>query len=153
MAKASASPLNTADPRIERLLAQSPALAGGVPEGLDALLLGALARETGKGRRVAPILHIARDGNRLATLEDAITFFAPDVEVLSFPAWDSVPYDRVAPNAETVARRIGTLAALASRKPDETRPLIVLTSINAALQRVPPRTAYWPGSVTVPARP
>jgi transcription-repair coupling factor (superfamily II helicase) len=137
MAKVSASPLNAADPRIERLLAHSPAIAGGVPEGLDAALLGALARETGKGKR--PILHIARDGNRLATLEDAIKFFAPDVEVLSFPAWDSVPYDRVAPNAETVARRIGTLAALAARKPDDTRPLIVLTSINAALQRVPPR--------------
>ena len=85
MAKASASPLNTADPRIERLLAQSPAIAGGVPEGLDALLLGALAREAGKRRRVAPILHIARDGNRLATLEDAIKFFAPDVEVPELP--------------------------------------------------------------------
>ena len=139
MSKAIATPLNTADPRIERLLAQSPALAGGVPEGLDALLLGALARETGKGRGIAPILHIARDGNRLATLEDAIKFFAPGVEVLTFPAWDSVPYDRVAPNAETVARRIGTLAALAARKPDDPCPLIVLTSINAALQRVPPR--------------
>ena len=56
-------------------------------------------------RRQAPILHVARDANRLATLEDALPFFAPDVEVLSFPAWDGVPYDRVAPNAETIARR------------------------------------------------
>ena len=70
-------------------------------------------------RRGTPILHVARDGNRLATLEEAIPFFAPDIEVLSFPAWDGVPYDRVAPNAETIARRIATLAALNARAPDE----------------------------------
>jgi transcription-repair coupling factor (superfamily II helicase) len=72
-------------------------------------------------------------------LEEAIPFFAPDVEVLSFPAWDGVPYDRVAPNAETIARRIATLAELAQREPGEKKPLIVLTTVNAAVQRVPPR--------------
>ena len=59
--------------------------------------------------------------------------------VLSFPAWDGVPYDRVAPNAETIARRIATLAELANRAPDEGKPLVVLTTVNAILQRVPPR--------------
>src|SRR5665809_98987 len=116
------------------LLKARHAVASGVPEGLDALLLGALART---GQR--PILHIARDGNRLATLQEALAFFAPDVTVLSFPAWDSVPYDRVAPNAEIVAQRIATLAALVERRPDGRKSLIVLTAINAALQRVPPR--------------
>jgi transcription-repair coupling factor (superfamily II helicase) len=117
----------------ERLLKSRQAIAAGVPEGLDALLLAELAR---KGR--GPILHVARDGNRLATLEEAFAFFAPDVTVLSFPAWDSVPYDRVAPNAEIAARRIATLAALAERGAGDDRPLIVLTAVNAALQRVPP---------------
>jgi transcription-repair coupling factor (superfamily II helicase) len=59
--------------------------------------------------------------------------------VLVFPAWDGVPYDRVAPNGETIARRIATLAALANRAPGDKAPLVVLTSVNAALQRVPPR--------------
>ena len=40
---------------------------------------------------------------------------------LSFPAWDGVPYDRVAPNAEIVARRMATLAELASSAPDATK--------------------------------
>ena len=124
---------------VERLFQHNPAIASGVPEGLDALLLGALARLAAGGERPAPILHVARDGNRLATLEDAIRFFTPEVTVLSFPAWDSVPYDRVAPNAETVARRIFTLAALAAREGGEAKPLVVLTSINASIQRVPPR--------------
>ena len=122
---------------IERLLDGPRAIAAGVPEGFDALLLGELAR--GAASRGAPILHVARDGNRLATLEEALGFFTPDVEVLSFPAWDGVPYDRVAPNAETIARRIATLAALANRAPNTKTPLVVLTTINAAVQRVPPR--------------
>ena len=110
------------------------AVAGGVPEGFDALLLGELARHAG-----APVLHVARDGNRLATLEEAISFFAPDVTVLSFPAWDSVPYDRVAPNAEIIADRIATLAALTEREAGDKTPLVLLTSVNAVVQRVPPR--------------
>ncbi len=120
---------------VDRLLETGRAMAGGVPEGLDALLLGEVARHAG-GR---PILHVARDANRLATLEEALRFFAPDLEVLVFPAWDGVPYDRVAPNGETIARRIATLAALTGRAAGDAKPLIVLTTVNALLQKVPPR--------------
>ena len=63
----------------------------------------------------------------------------PTCEVLVFPAWDGVPYDRVAPNGETIARRIATLAALTGRAAGDTKPLIVLTTVNALLQKVPPR--------------
>ena len=100
-----------------------------------------------------PILHIARDGQRLATLDDALAFFAPDVKRLSFPAWDGVPYDRVAPNAEIIARRVATLAELAQHRggSDET-PLIVLTTVNAVLQRVPPHE-FFAGAMQNLARP
>ena len=125
---------------VDRLLKGPRAIAGGVPEGFDALLLAELARAAG-----APILHVARDGNRLATLAEAIPFFAPDVRVLSFPAWDSVPYDRVAPNAEIIADRIATLAALTERSVDDKTPLVLLTSVNAVIQRVPP-PAFIAGS-------
>ena len=49
-----------------------------------------------------------------------------------------MPYDRVAPNAEIIAERIATLAALTERAPDDTKPLVLLTSVNAVMQRVPP---------------
>jgi transcription-repair coupling factor (superfamily II helicase) len=119
---------------VERLLEAERATACGVPEGLDALVLGEVARRVGM-----PILHVGRDGRRLATLEAALRFFAPDIEVLRFPAWEGVPYDRVAPNAETIAQRIDTLAELVNRAPDQTNPLVVLTTVNAIVQRVPPR--------------
>ena len=123
---------------VARLLTRGAAIASGVPEGLDAAVLGALARHLAGSKACRPILHIARDGQRLATFKDALQFFAPDVKRLSFPAWDGVPYDRVAPNAEIIARRVATLAELAEHRggADET-PLIVLTTVNAVLQRVP----------------
>jgi transcription-repair coupling factor (superfamily II helicase) len=131
---------------VDRLLAGQRAIASGVPEGLDAVLLGELARH---GH--APILHVARDGQRMATLEDAIRFFAPDVPVFSFPAWDSVPYDRVGPNAEIIADRIETLSALAHREGGADEPLVLLTSVNAVIQRVPPRAFIAASSLRIRA--
>ena len=134
---------------VERLLKAPHMIASGVPEGLDALLLGELARQTPRG---APILHIARDANRLVTLEDALAFFDPDVTVLTFPAWDGVPYDRVAPNADTIARRIATLSELTHRETaGNTSSLIVLTTVNAVVQRVPPRAFIAASSMRLAA--
>ncbi len=100
----------------------------GVPQGLDALLLPDVARAIGP--RV--LVHVALDDQRLAVLHDQLDFFAPDLDILRFPAWDCLPYDRVSPSADVVARRLATLVRLA--KPI-TQPLILLTTVNAVLQR------------------
>jgi len=110
----------------------------GVPEGLDALVLAQLVAEAGSGAAPGALLHVARDDRRLDALERALAFFAPQVRVVSFPAWDTVPYDRVGPNADLVAKRITALTrlGLTARK----HPTVVLTTVNAVLQRVPPRS-------------
>ncbi|WP_026868336.1 transcription-repair coupling factor [Hyphomicrobium zavarzinii] len=109
----------------------------GVPEGLDALVLARLVEEAAEGERAGIVLHVARDDRRLEALEGQLRFFAPKVRVVPFPAWDTVPYDRVGPNPEIVAKRITALSRLALGNRSE--PLIVLTTVNAVLQRVPPR--------------
>ncbi|MGB8621848.1 MAG: transcription-repair coupling factor, partial [Paracoccaceae bacterium] len=73
---------------------------------------------------------------RLAAMRSALAFFAPYAVVLSFPAWDCLPYDRVSPNPDVSAARMATLAALAHGMPG---PFILLTTLNAATQRVPAR--------------
>ncbi len=110
----------------------------GVPEGYDGLVLGQLAAEASAiaGRPMA-LLHVARDDRRLGELEAAIAFFSPQTKVVSLPAWDTVPYDRIGPNADLVAKRIATLAILAAGTRKE--PTVVLTTVNAVLQRLPPR--------------
>jgi transcription-repair coupling factor (superfamily II helicase) len=113
-------------------LAQSGRITlSGVPVGQDALLLPALAEAAGLRR----LLHICLDDQQLATLADQLAFFAPDLQVLRFPAWDCLPYDRVSPSADVLARRLATLAALAQ---PATGPCLVLATVSAVLQRVVP---------------
>lgn len=112
----------------------------GAPEGQDARILAEKAREVAGDGRV--LIHIALDDARIATLSELMTFFAPDVDYVTFPAWDCLPYDRVSPNGEIVARRVAALSALISWQKDGLRkPRIVLTTVNAASQRVTPRAA------------
>ena len=103
----------------------------GVPEGFDAQ---AVLNELGKNG--TPVLHIARDDKRMAAMQAALRFFAPDVPVVVFPGWDCLPYDRVSPNADISAQRMATLAGLVHGMPDR---FILLTTLNAATQRVPAR--------------
>ena len=104
---------------------------GGAPEGFDATLILAEVAKTG-----APVLHIARDDKRLVAMQAALRFFAPDMPVMTFPGWDCLPYDRVSPNAEISATRMATLAGLAHGGPSQ---FVLLTTLNAATQRVPAR--------------
>ena len=103
----------------------------GAPEGYDAWIAADLARA-----RKGVVLHVARDEGRAAAFEAALRFFAPEAETLTFPAWDCLPYDRLGPRADILARRIATLSALAARK---SGPLVLVTTLNAVLQYVPPR--------------
>jgi len=79
---------------------------------------------------------ICRDGPRMAQLARALAFFAPDLATLEFPAWDCQPYDRVSPHPVIVAQRMTTLSRLSRLKGNE-RASVLLTTVNAALQRVP----------------
>src|SRR5271165_817219 len=113
-------------------------LAAGVPEGYDAFLLAAIARRLPADTAFQQaVLHIARDDQRLAEVRSQLEFFASSADVLTFPAWDCVPYDRISPDTDIESRRIATLARLAHIKGGKPA-IIVLTTVNALLQRVPP---------------
>ena len=107
----------------------------GAPEGFDALLIAAMAAGGGD------VLVVARDDVSMARKSDAMAFFAPETERLEFPAWDCLPYDRVSPRAELVSRRIDTLTRLLEA-PKKGRGRVILTTVSAVLQRVPPRNAF-----------
>ena len=110
---------------------------GGVPEGVDARLIAGLIR----ARPGRPVLHVARDDARLARLCEALAFFAPEVEAVPVPAWDCLPYDRVSPNPEIVARRIDSLTRIATT-PAPATGRVVVTTVAAILQRLPPREVF-----------
>ncbi|MBV1867125.1 MAG: transcription-repair coupling factor [Marinosulfonomonas sp.] len=114
--------------------------AGGAPEGFDAQFL---LRELEKSG--APVIHVARDDKRLAAMQAALTFFAPHIPVINFPAWDCLPYDRVSPNADVSATRMATLAVLSHEMPSQ---FILLTTLAAATQKIPARAVLRDASFT-----
>jgi transcription-repair coupling factor (superfamily II helicase) len=120
----------------ERLLKPGRVLLANAPEGVDALVLA----ESLAAGRSGPLLHVARDDARMARMAEAVRFFAPQAEILTLPAWDCLPYDRVGPHRDIVARRIACLARLL----DPAAPAggrLVITTVNGLLQRLPPRAA------------
>ncbi|MBM3516614.1 MAG: transcription-repair coupling factor [Alphaproteobacteria bacterium] len=105
----------------------------GAPEGYDAGLIAAVA-----ARAVGGALHIARDEGRLSATAEALRFFAPVAQVIEMPGWDCMPYDRVSPNLAVESRRMHALCRL---REEPRGPRVILTTINATLQRLPPRQA------------
>ncbi|MFQ5773619.1 MAG: transcription-repair coupling factor [Kiloniellaceae bacterium] len=124
-------------PTLKELPPSGRLLIANAPEGLDALVLAGLAAEAAP----RPLLHVARDEVRMARTAEALRFFAPQVEVLAFPAWDCLPYDRVGPHRDVLARRIDVLTRLIDPEA-AAAGRVVVTTVNALLQRLPPRGAF-----------
>ncbi len=106
----------------------------GAPDGWDAMLLARRAKE-----HAGIVLHVARDDARMARLAETLAYFDVNTEILRFPAWDCLPYDRVSPNASIVSERIATLARLIEARD---RRMVVITTVNALVQKVPPRHVF-----------
>jgi transcription-repair coupling factor (superfamily II helicase) len=112
-----------------------------VTDGFDAFCVADLVRALAVEAedRAVVLVHVARDGQRARAFAEALTFAAPEIEILDFPSWDCQPYDRVSPNAAISAKRILVLSRLARSLTTRERPRILSTTINALLQRAIPR--------------
>ena len=108
--------------------ARAPLTLAGVPTGFLPSLLADLARAA-KSRAV----FIAPDEAAMRAIAATARFFAPELEVVQFPAWDCLPYDRASPSLRVMAERIATLHRLQATPKS---PQLVVTTANAAMQRV-----------------
>jgi len=104
-----------------------PLTLASVARGAQPLVLGDLARAA-KGRAV----FIAPDDAAMRAIAESAPFFAPDLEVVEYPAWDCLPFDRASPALSVSARRLAALQKLQHRRDG---PQLVVTTINAVLQR------------------
>ncbi|RXZ45983.1 transcription-repair coupling factor [Agromyces binzhouensis] len=133
--------LNTALSRastIDRALAEADRNADfSAPAGLDApLLAGLLGRRTTNGH--PPVLFVitatSREGE---ALRSSLAPYLDDAEILEFPAWETLPHERLSPSAETVGRRLHAIRRMAAWSTEGARhPLVIVASVRAALQPV-----------------
>src|SRR5919112_4862160 len=100
-------------PDLARILkADKPLSLTSVPRGAQPLVMADLARAA-KGRAV----FVAPDEQAMRGITDAARWFAPELQVIEFPAWDCLPYDRASPALSVSARRLSALHRLqAARK-------------------------------------
>ncbi|WP_137151796.1 transcription-repair coupling factor [Devosia sp. FKR38] len=108
-----------------------------VPDGMQPMVLARMVEQRIKAapEDAASLVFVARDGRRLQRMAEVLGAMLPGHAILTLPAWDCLPYDRVSPNNVTIAARMNTLAALTSGA----KGAVVLTAVNALIQKVPPR--------------
>ena len=107
--------------------AAAPLTLARAADGFLPLLLADLARASDKR-----LLYIATDDTAMQAIADAAPFFAPDLIVHRFPAWDCLPYDRAGPSMRVSADRLATLSALQA---PAKRGELILTTVAAVTQR------------------
>jgi len=115
-------------PNLQTILtAKTPLTLAGVPTGFEPWLLADLSRAA-KARAV----FVAPDEAAMRAIASTAQTFAPELEVLTFPAWDCLPYDRASPTLRVMAERMATLHRL-QQKPGG--PQLLVTTVNAVAQR------------------
>jgi transcription-repair coupling factor (superfamily II helicase) len=116
-------------PDLARILkADRPLTLASVARGAQPLMMADLSRAA-KRRAV----FIAPDEAAMRGVSEAARYFAPELEVIEFPAWDCLPYDRASPALSVSARRLAALHRLQAKGAG---PQLVVTTINALTQRV-----------------
>ena len=91
------------------------------------LLLSGLAQRTNDD-----IVVVATPTGLMAgQLHDDLVAFLPERDVALFPAWETLPFERVSPNVETMGKRLEVLWRI---KND--RPKIIVTGVRALLQHL-----------------
>ncbi len=116
-------------PDLSRILkADAPLTLSSVARGAQPLLMADLARAS-RSRAV----FVAPDDAAMRNVSEAARYFAPELEIIEFPAWDSLPYDRASPALAVSARRLAAMHRLQQKAHG---PQLLVTTINALVQRV-----------------
>ena len=121
------------DPLQKILRAGEPLTLAGVPTGFLPWLAADLARAAHGKSDPARAVVVAADEAAMRALADTVPAFAPEIEVLTLPAWDCLPYDRASPALRVMAERLSTLNAL--QQPLK-KPQLVIATANGVTQRV-----------------
>ncbi len=102
-----------------------------LPVGADAYFLSQQAKEN-------VVCYVCSDLELLNQTKELLSFFNQSLEVLTFPEWDCLPYDRMSPSNEVVGRRISTLQKLKDSSA-RVQGLVILTTVSALSQKVLPK--------------
>ena len=92
---------------------------------------------SGAKRYQGVVLVVTPDMQQAIRLEHELRFYsmAEPIRILSFPDWETLPYDLFSPHQDIVSQRLETLSHL----PQQQRGVLIVP-ISTLMQRLPPRT-------------
>src|SRR5262245_4414624 len=130
------------EPALAAVLGRRSALLA-VPEAARPLTLAGLARISSR----APLLVAVPTGTAAQRLADDLQQLLPADDVELFPAWETLPFERVSPSVEAMGRRLRVLWRL---EDEGRRPRIIVAGIRALLQRLGPGDEHVEPAVVRP---
>ncbi|EKM93811.1 transcription-repair coupling factor [Stutzerimonas degradans] len=92
----------------------------------------AIAEAASNAKRFTLLL--TADSQSAERLQEELAFFAPELSVLHFPDWETLPYDLFSPHQDIISQRIATLYQL----PELSHGVLVVP-ITTALHRLAPK--------------
>ncbi|MBB3949789.1 transcription-repair coupling factor [Aureimonas jatrophae] len=120
---------------VEAQAAQAEKLAPLSPIGATAAVIHNEATK----RQGQLLLYVAQTGRRARDLADMLLAFDPERSVAYFPPWDCLPFDSASPSRAVMGQRMGVLRWLTNA---DNRPNVVITTVEALLRLVPPRSIW-----------
>ncbi|MBB2967035.1 transcription-repair coupling factor (superfamily II helicase) [Leifsonia aquatica] len=104
-------------------------------DGLRAPLLAGLVRRRAEQNASQAVLVITATGRESEAVRAALPCVLPEAEIVEFPAWETLPHERLSPSAEIVGKRLTALRRLVDwGTGDRTKPFVLVASVRAALQ-------------------
>jgi transcription-repair coupling factor (mfd) len=110
-------------------------------DGLRVPAIGALLDARGEAQAALLVTATSRESDAVVA---ALGCYLPGATVLAFPAWETLPHERLSPSAETVGRRLHALREVARWSSERRGHLVVVASVRAALQPIVPGLADIP---------
>jgi transcription-repair coupling factor (superfamily II helicase) len=125
---------------IAGLLRAEPALMRAIGDPDARLAVAEVARPIGIAALAGlsdrhPLLVACPTGSDAGRLYDDLCQFLNPDDVMLFPAWETLPFERVSPAVETMGRRLEVLWRLTG---DTARPKVIIAGVRALLQRLGP---------------
>src|SRR3954465_6312305 len=122
------------DPAVTAVLerAGKPELDLSAPPGMRPFLLATLAARTGR-----TVLAVTATSREAEDLVDALQSLLPTESVVDYPAWETLPHERLSPRADTVGRRLAVLRRMRHPRPDDpaSGPVsVVVAPVRSVLQ-------------------
>lgn len=102
------------------------------PEQVHAVLVAAATVAQSEVSEVAPPIVVAADSRELEVMAATLASLVPQVRIIEYPAWETLPHERLSPSPETVGKRLAALNQISQPEPNS----VVLTSVRAFLQPV-----------------